>query len=160
MKQLDVLAYLAEKFNQAELTWCLGAGAMLYLRGILDQFGDLDLFVTSEDYEKAHALLLQYTERHVPGAIQISQHFDQFQHQGISVDLISGFTILKDKERYRYRFPQQCEVTLLKGVSIPLAPLEDWMIAYFLLGRESKYQLIRDILKKDVDLSFCFERIT
>lgn len=45
MKKLELLKEIASTFNQENITWNLGASCMLYLRGIVDTFDDLDIMV-------------------------------------------------------------------------------------------------------------------
>ena len=50
-KKIEVLKKLTNIFNKYNASFSIGASAMLYFRGIVDYFGDLDLSVSKEDYE-------------------------------------------------------------------------------------------------------------
>ena len=42
-KKLKVLAALAADLNESDILWAVGASAMLFLRGIVPEFRDIDL---------------------------------------------------------------------------------------------------------------------
>lgn len=69
---------------------------MLYLRGVVDDFKDIDLFVSVEDANKAITLLDQLA---IQNTIELSDQFqtDIFKSYimyGVSIDFIAGFKIV------------------------------------------------------------------
>ena len=44
-KKLKVLSALAADLNESDILWAVGASAMLFLRGIVKEFRDIDLLV-------------------------------------------------------------------------------------------------------------------
>ena len=52
-KKLKVLAALAADLNESDILWAVGASAMLFLRGIVKEFRDIDLLVCEDDVEIA-----------------------------------------------------------------------------------------------------------
>ena len=73
-----------------------------------------------------------------------TRHFLEFVIQGVDVDVIAGFVIVKDGRDYDCPFgPEQIEEYLqLNGETIPLQSLRDWRRYYELMGRTSKVEII------------------
>jgi len=57
--KLNVLSTIAEKLNEAGVTWDIGASLSLYLRGITDIFHDIDITTTTEDALKVKEIFDQ-----------------------------------------------------------------------------------------------------
>lgn len=57
-KKLNVLTKIAHGLNERNVVWAVGASMLLYLRGIVDVFHDIDLMVCESDVEKLKEQLL------------------------------------------------------------------------------------------------------
>ena len=53
-KKLRVLAALAAELNESDILWAVGASAMLYFRGIVPEFHDIDLLDSLRMAEMLH----------------------------------------------------------------------------------------------------------
>ena len=51
--KLSILTKIAEKFAKQKISWALGASGMLFIRGVVNDFNDLDLIIAKEDEKKA-----------------------------------------------------------------------------------------------------------
>ena len=56
-EKLELLRRIAHRFNEAQIEWALGASLMLFLKGIVSEFHDIDLMVSVQDAERAKAIL-------------------------------------------------------------------------------------------------------
>ena len=56
-EKLELLKRIAHRFNEARIEWALGASLMLFLKGIVSEFHDIDLMVSVQDAERAKAIL-------------------------------------------------------------------------------------------------------
>ncbi len=52
-KKLTILSKIAEELNARGVTWAVGASLLLYFKGIVTAFNDIDLMISEEDYEAA-----------------------------------------------------------------------------------------------------------
>ena len=64
-KKLKVLAALAADLNESDILWAVGASAMLFLRGIVPEFREIDLiagFVVNSADGQQHVCPLEVEE--------------------------------------------------------------------------------------------------
>ena len=139
----QTLQKIARIFNENEISWGLGASSMLYFHGLVTQPRDIDLMVDEVDAEKAIALLTPYaTEMQTDDGKgkYATKYFYEMVIDGQAVDVIGGYRILRGQ--WVYDFPILKELFLEKvevdGVVVPLTHLEDWYIAYLIMGDPKK----------------------
>lgn len=149
----QVLARIGTKFNEAGLIWGVGASMVLYYHGLGDHPSDIDLFVALPDWSVALQILQEMGEYQGsrPNANFPSKKFGEFVIDSVDVDLIGDFVIHHRDICYEYLFDEQSspEKMIVRGVPIPVGTLEDWLVLYYLMpGRQKKYQLILDHLRK------------
>lgn len=135
--QRAVLRQLADRFNRRRIRWHVGASMLLFLKGVIDRAGDLDLLVHEEDYTLAHGILREMgSEKKVgPHPMFRSAYFSTFEVEGVGVDLMAAYTVHFAGGVFTYPFAQQYdEVVEDQGVSLYLAPLEFWLITYRAMG--------------------------
>ena len=148
-KKLKVLAKLAADLNESDLIWAVGASAMLFLRGIVREFHDIDLLVCEEDVEKAKEILLRHgtllpTQ---PDDRFGSHHFLEFDVDGVEIDLIAGF-VVNSADGKQHVCPLQVEevdacVDVLDQ-AIALHSLNVWYQYYTWMGRKDRIKNIED----------------
>ena len=148
-KKLKVLAKLAADLNESDLIWAVGASAMLFLRGIVREFHDIDLLVCEEDVEKAKEILLRHgtllpTQ---PDDRFGSRHFLEFDVDGVEIDLIAGF-VVNSADGKQHVCPLQVEevdacVDVLDQ-AIALHSLNVWYQYYTWMGRKDRIKNIED----------------
>ena len=100
-RKLALLKRIAHRFNQAGITWALGASMMLYFKGIARDFHDLDLMIVNEDASIAQRILSEMgvLQPPMPNPKYKSKMFLEFVIDGIDVDLIAGFAIVSGASR-------------------------------------------------------------
>lgn len=144
--KLNVLSSIAEKLNSAKLTWAVGASLLLYFKGISDSFNDIDLMVVEADAERAKSLLLDMGQMQPPkpNGNYKTPYFYEFVIDGVEVDVMGGFIIVKDGQNYDCSLTRDMivEHIVVNGQSIPLQAVSDWRRYYKLMGREAKVAMI------------------
>jgi hypothetical protein len=152
-KKLHLLASLAHELNAQGITWSLGASCFLYLKGIAPTFHDLDLMVAFRDVEKAEAILARRGQRqpdHYDRAKFGTKVFAEYVVEGVDIDLMADFSIIKDGKEYFFPLEEKSIVERysLEGERIPLESLAIWRQRYCLMGREEKVRMIDASLKR------------
>lgn len=147
------LKKIAGLFNQNGVCWALGASMLLHYKGLAAQPQDIDLMVAPEDASLADRLLCSLGQKQPPSphAAYGTRHFYEYKIDGIDIDLMAGFAIFHSTGSYKYRLDKtQFEYMTLDGVSIPLCPLEDWLVLYALMpNRHAKVEAVRQYLAKN-----------
>ena len=150
--KLEILSQIAKKLNEGHVTWAVGGSLLLYFKGIVDEFHDIDLMVHADDAEEAKSLLMEMGELQKPAYENPykADHFYVFLVEDVEVDLMGGFTILKADGEHRcfLRKEDICEKVLVDGEQIPLHSLTEWRRYYELMGRDTKVDMIDE---KEVD---------
>ncbi len=145
-KKLKVLSNIAHVLNEKNVVWAVGASMLLYFKGKTDFFHDIDLMVSEDDVEKLKEQLLPMGLLAPPKLDKQykTRHFLEFTIDGIDVDVMAGFVIVKDgRDVDCSLFPEQIEEYIqLNGETIPLQSLSDWRRYYELMGRSSKVEMI------------------
>ena len=119
---------------------------LLYFKGKTDIFHDIDLMVGEKDIDAAKALLLTIGDLlpEKPNPQYKTRHFLEFSVDGVDVDVMAGFIIVRDGKDYDCSLlPEQIEEYIpLNGELIPLQSLRDGRKYYELMGREAKVAMI------------------
>ncbi len=151
-RKLDTLRMIARLFNAQSITWALGASALLYIRGIVDDFHDLDIMIADGDIDRATAVLDTLGQRLPPegNAMYATKHFYEYVIDGTDIDLIAGYTLVRDDKRHEFPLTREkiAGAVSLDGETVPLQALADWREYYLLMGREGKARLINEALEK------------
>ena len=150
-RKLELLKTIAAGFNAGGITWALGASMLLYFKGMVSEFNDIDLMVMTEDIDKARKILdglgRQLPEKDNTGFA--TRYFLEYDIEGVGVDLMAGFAVVAGGEVHDCALAadQIVEYADLFGERIPLQSVELWRRYYNLMGRESKVRLIDDFLE-------------
>ena len=141
------LKRLTEKLTAAGVDFTLGASWLLCQYDILDTYHDFDVLVPAEQAEQADKVLSRLgmcSERQSQnGCFHGSYHFD-----GADVDLCGGLNF-SDYGLHAVLNADACsEKRSVLGAQVPLGHLEDWLVWYALMGRESRAQAVLAYLKE------------
>lgn len=137
------LRRIARRLNGEGITWAVGGSMMLYLRGRCSQVHDIDLMVDERQAEQARRLLAGMGKS-LSGADDTQQfetrHYHKFCIDGVDVDLIGGFVIVKDGVAHECPLLRKDITGLhdLDGTPVPLHSLAVWREYYSLMGRTAK----------------------
>ena len=149
-KKLEVLARLAADLNENDVLWAVGASAMLFLRGIVQDFHDIDLLVCEEEVEVAKEILLRHGTLlpTKPDDKFGSRHFLQFEVDGVDIDLIAGFVV--NAEDGQHICPLEVEdvdgCVDVFDQAVALHSLRCWYRYYTWMGRGDRVKEIEDFL--------------
>lgn len=144
-EKLRVLSGMAAEFNRAGLRWAVGASLLLWFKGYVDDFHDIDLMVTIGDAERMEGILRSM------GSLQPStrgsyatKRFREFTIDGVDVDMMGGYAIVRDSRVYDCELePSQiAEYAEVHGERIPLHSVALWRRYYELMGRDEKVAII------------------
>lgn len=144
--KLELLSQIAKELNDRNVTWAIGASMLLYFKGIITEFHDIDIMVSEEDFELVQDVLNTFGKQQAPNpnSKYKTKYFGEFVVDDIDIDVIAGFIIVDgDREHY---FPlvheDIADFTEISGVKVPLQSLEEWRSYYQLMGRVEKVKLI------------------
>lgn len=144
--KLSVLAKVAERLNQAKVTWAVGASLLLYLKGRTDIFHDIDIMVLETDVERAKEILSQMGKLQPanPNVQYKTRVFLEYVIDGVDMDVMAGFVIVKDGQEYDCSLKKEeiAETISVNGQQIPLQSLETWKYYYKLMGRDKKVKML------------------
>ncbi|HAX02452.1 MAG TPA: hypothetical protein DHV05_04190 [Acholeplasmataceae bacterium] len=149
--KLNILVKCAHLFEINHITWQLGSSAMLYLRGFVDDFNDLDFLVCEEDYFKVEQLLEvigQKVNKDLNPRYQ-TRHFSSFVIEGVSLDMMAGYAIMSGQQEHYFPMKKtdRFDYTYLDGQIIYLSTVDEWLRYYQLMERHDKVKIILN--KKD-----------
>ncbi len=65
-KKIELLQKIAHRSNEANIEWALGASMLLYFKGIISEFHDIDLMISVHDAEQVRTILSEMGELHAP----------------------------------------------------------------------------------------------
>lgn len=149
-QKIELLKKIALQFEKAHITWALGGSMMLYFKGIVPVFQDIDLMVADADAQTAQSILCSMGQMQPqnPSPKFRSKAFMEFVIDSVDVDVIAGFAIVSgdsvvdcslQKEQIVERMP-------LGEACIPLQSPALWCRYYRLMDRTEKAQMIEQAL--------------
>lgn len=144
-KKLRVLAKLGAVLREHGILWAAGASLLLYLKGYVEEFHDLDILIGETDPVKMDEILQDFGP--FPESAKgtyATKYFREFSVDGVEVDMIGGFAIVKAGKVYDCSL-QSSQITGYAEVceeQIPLHSIALWREYYALIGRETKVALI------------------
>lgn len=150
--KLEVLKNIATKFNNLNITWALGASMLLYFKGIINSFNDIDIMVANDDVHLVNEILINIGELKAPNPNYKfkTKTFLEFIVNGVEIDVMAGFTIVNNNELIDCSLQknQIVEFYNLDKVLIPLQSLDLWCKYYQLMGRNDKVEMIKNYLNQ------------
>ena len=145
-KKLTLLSQIAKEFNNRNITWAIGASMLLYFKGIVSEFHDIDIMVAEEDIDQTKEVLSSFGSMQSPNPniTYKTSCFMEFAVDGIEIDVMAGFVIIHDDKEHHFPLMKEHikDFTEIEGVRIPLQTLEEWRTYYQLMGRNEKVDLI------------------
>ena len=151
----EVFLKLIKHFNERKVKWAVGCSMNLFLRGIVDEFHDLDIIVDNESIPEIKAIMEKIgAELKGTGGNGFceSDNYLHYQLGRVDVDIISGFRVMTFGTSYYYQFNAD-EIDLLKieimDLEIPLISLEAMYILYYMMeGWQRKRQFKRKLIEQ------------
>lgn len=145
-QKLRVLQAIAKRLNAAHVTWAVGGSMLLYFKGIVPEFHDIDVMVKTEDAETVRELLSQLgtLEAPKPSAKFRSKAFYELTIDGVDVDVMAGFVIVKDGTEHDCSLHEDeiAEHIRIGDETVPLHSLAAWRSNYGLMDKPEKVRFI------------------
>jgi len=140
---LKGLVSIAKNLNHLDIRWALGASLLLYLEGFDISVADIDLVVHEEDHTLLLDMLKDYTYTHQePNDIYKTEHFYSLFSEGIDVDIMVNFKVLKEDTVYVFPFHIEKELEI-DNTTIFCSSVDEWLNAYKAMNRIDKVLLIQ-----------------
>ncbi|WP_120497980.1 hypothetical protein [Kiloniella sp. EL199] len=121
------------RLEKNNISFSIGGSGLLYFLGLQDDVGDWDLLTDASLDAVRKAILGLEFQVLGPKAPFNSSYLIQIALSGFKVEIIGGFAIEKDGERYE--IPSKAH---LYRDGLPLSKVEYWVKAYQLLGKTDK----------------------
>lgn len=150
-EKLDVLSKLAAKFNKEGIVWAVGGSLLLYFKGYVENFNDLDIMVADVDAIKMENILKSYgkmlplKKENCDTKVRYeTKHFREFIVNDVDVDMMGGLIIVSNGEVYDCDLKQSqiTEYVDVNGQKVPLHSVTLWRKYYALMGRDNKVEII------------------
>lgn len=157
------LLTIVNRFEEAGIHWALACSANLFLRGIVDEFHDLDLVVDARDISKIEEIMKKENailkETGGNGFCE-SDTFLGYQLKRVDIDVISGFRVITFGTKFLYNFNEaELDFIELEGKKIPLISMEALYLLYAMMEgwqakRRYKRLLIEEyLIKSELEFS-------
>ncbi len=149
----SVLEKLSVRFEKAGVKYGIGASLLLKSWGISDGANDIDMILSYEDKEAAIEVLedlgVEKEKKNI--SLYTTELFKTYNIDGIEIDIMSNFTISTDEGSYTYPFDDDIlsRRKVLDSKNIPTMSLENWLVAYSLIGRTEKTEKVRRYLMEN-----------
>jgi hypothetical protein len=145
-KKLTVLSEIAREFNLKQISWAVGASLLLYIKGIADNFNDIDIMVSEDDADKVK-LILEAMGQLLPqkeNAQFKTKVYLKYLVDGVEVDIFADFTIVSEGKEYRFPLKKGeiSELVTINNELVALHSVQVWKHYYELMGRSDKVALI------------------
>ena len=151
MNKLLVLTQLAELLNRQKLRWAIGGSLMLYLRGVVSDFKDIDLFVTLEDAQQVIELLDQVAipQETVPSEQFQTVVYKKYLMDGVFIDVMAGFKVVVSDGVMDCSLTSETQLKrlIVYNQEVPLYTLSEFRDFYTYMNRMSKVELIDEYLQ-------------
>ena len=144
-QKLKVLLKIAALFNASDMKWAVGASLLLYLKGYVEKFNDIDLLIYEEDAPKAKELMMKIGElQKLEGNHYKANHFYVFMVDGVEVDIMGTYIVTKDGIDYEIGLEKDARIEFITmgGQFVPLDSIPMWRRHYDVMGRQAKVDLI------------------
>lgn len=157
----EVFLSLIERFNEKGVNWAIGCSMDLFLRGVVDDFHDLDLIVDGESVKEVKNIMSELGAKLIAtggNGYCESDVYLHYQLGRVDVDVISGFRVMTFGTSYYYKYnKEEIDVIQVEGISIPLISLEAMYVLYFMMEgwqprRKFKRTLIEECFKLEKPL--------
>ena len=152
-EKIRLLKRIAHRLNEAQVEWSLGASMMLYFKGIVSDFHDIDLMISVDDVEVVKTILSEMgtlcPSDHEPNPMYQTKCFMEYVIETIDVDVMAGFAIVREGEVYDCSLckDQITDQLMLDGEVIPMQSPRLWCRYYRLMDRSAKADMIEKALE-------------
>lgn len=149
----EALFTLFDELRKADVRWGLACSTNLFIRGIVDEFHDLDLIVDIRSIPKVEKIMKEQgailKETGGNGYCE-SDMYMHFQFGRVDVDVISGFRVITFGTHFEYYFnPEELQFIELKDKNIPLISVEALYLLYSMMeGWQARRRFKRVLIEE------------
>ena len=149
----DTLFKIFDDFKKENIRWSLACSTNLFLRGIVDDFHDLDLIVDKNDVAKIMLIMennnaiLKETGGNGYCESDIYRHY---QFGRVDVDIISVFRLVTFGTYFEYAYnSEEIDYISLDGKKFPLVSMEALYLLYSMMeGWQAKRRYKRVLIEE------------
>ena len=124
-------------FQKHNIRWGLACSMNLFLRGVVDEFHDLDLLVDAEDIEKIVNIMKGNGANLIAtggNGFCESNLYMHFQFGRVDIDVISGFRLITFGTCFLYEFnTTEIDKIIIDKTEIPLISMEALYLLYSMM---------------------------
>ena len=152
-ERADTFFKLFNEFDAAGVRWALACSMNLFLRGIVDEFHDLDLLVEIKDIPKVKEIMKKCDAVFVAtggNGFCESDIYLHYQFGRVDIDIISGFRIVTFGTYFLYEYSEEeIDYILVENKKIPLVSMEALYILYSMMeGWQQKRRFKRVLIEE------------
>lgn len=141
---------LFEEFFKEGIGWGVACSMNLFLRGIVDDFHDLDLIVDIKDIDKIKKIMKRNGAKLIAtggNGYCESAVYLHYQLGRTDIDVISGFQIVTFGTNYIYNFnSKELDYVKIDEIKVPLISIEALYILYYMMEGWQKKRRYKRIL--------------
>ena len=144
---------LFDELRKADVRWGLACSTNLFVRGIVDEFHDLDLIVDIKSIPKVEKIMKEQgailKETGGNGYCE-SDIYMHVQFGRVDVDVISGFRVVTFGTHFEYYFnPEELQFIELEDKNIPLISMEALYLLYSMMeGWQARRRFKRVLIEE------------
>lgn len=151
----EVFLLLNDAFFEKRVEWAIGCSMNLFLRGIVDEFHDLDLIVDINSISTIKSIMKELgAELKGTGGNGFceSDIYLHYQLGRVDIDIISGFRIITFGTSYYYPYNKleidSLDIDMIDG-NVPLIAIEVMYILYYMMeGWQKKRKFKRKLIEE------------
>ncbi len=148
----EVIRKISKLFNDNNIVWALGGSLVLKHYGLTTIANDIDILVSKESLRDAVRCmdLIGKGVRIPKDDFYKTNVLYRYLVDEVEVDIICGFKVLRE-ELFVYDFDKHNIATIDSSPEgdVHYSSLEEWLLLYDVLGRDSKVELIKTYLEKN-----------
>ena len=148
----EVFFQLERIFRERNVKWAVGCSMDLFIRGLTDEFHDLDLIVASESIPTIKEIMAELGAELVATGGNGFCESDVYLHYHVGrvdIDIISGFRVMTFNTQYHYCYKDdEIDWIEFEGLTVPLISLEAMYILYYMMeGWQPKRRFKRRLIE-------------
>ena len=124
---------------------------MLYLRGWVSTFDDLDILIDERDYERVETVMNRLGKRVIvpPNPLYETRHFLNYRIGDVKCDIMAGLSIIHQGKPHYFPYDEnKYDLVKYQGRLYRLGTSDDWCEYYRLMNRNDKGKLIKNHRKE------------
>lgn len=130
----ELIKKIAIELNKLNCTWAIGGSVLLSNYGLIKKPKDIDILIDAKDADKVKKFMDTLGEMiELPSKDPFkTEEFFGYIVDGTMIEFLGGFKVdLGDKNTYEFILDESAiNKVNLDGVTINMATLEDWFVAY------------------------------